>query len=164
MAELFDPKVCFAKELKSSWSCNIKTIDANSNKIPITNVGKEICLHLQHPGDDTTWLMGLVPIQKNWESVDASDYKELVFCYYSENAKNACVGLRDEDDVDSGVVNITKRTPVEDAICEIRIPFSSFKANKDDDKKFDIRKARFIKLTGGEGDNFYISRVRIEEN
>jgi hypothetical protein len=162
MIELFDPKVCFARELKSSWCCNIKTPKKDSARIPIANVGQEICLHFDHNQGSDKWFLGLIPVSKGWTSEDLSSQKELVFNYFADKASAACVGLRDEFEVDSGVINISKRTPIDEAICEIRIPLDEFKRAAQSKDVFNINKSRFVKFTGGGDDSFYISRLRIE--
>ena len=170
--EIFDPKVCFAKELRTSWSKNIKTNSSESNRIPISSVGQEICLHFEHAGDDTEWCVGLIPLNKSWTPENLSAYKSITFCYYSEGTKCCSVMLTDENDVDSTSVNVSRRTPVEDAICEIQIPIRAFtskplnntsktKSKKTEtDQSFNINKAKFIKFTGAKEDNFYISRLK----
>lgn len=173
ITELFNPKVCFAKELRTSWSKNIKTTASDSNKIPISNVGQEICLHFEHTGDDTQWLMGLLPLNKGWLPEDLTNIQSLTFCYYSEGAKSCKVLLTDDNDTDSIDINVTKRTPVEDAICEITIPIQAFIERKapstkkttksKKSKPFNIKKVRFLKFTGANEDSFYISRVRFTE-
>ena len=175
ITELFNPKVCFAKELRSSWSKNIKTTSTSSNKIPISNVGQEICLHFEHTGDDSEWLLGLLPLKKLWDGEDLSGVDFLTFCYYSEGAKSCNVCLSDINGVDSSKINVTKRTPVADAICEIKIPVQAFldsskkiTESKSSKKKaptttvFDVKQVKFLKFTGANGDNFYISRIRFE--
>lgn len=158
MIELFAPKICFAKELKSSWSMNLNT---TTNKIPITNVGQVPCLHFEHSMGD--WCTGLIPLTKGWEPLDISDNESVKLNYYGDPATSCQVSFKDGKDNVSKPVNISKLTPVDDAVCEITIPLAKFqeKQTKKTGKIFDIKNVKFIQFSGGPGDNFYISELRV---
>ena len=103
MIELFAPKICFAKELKSSWS---KNLNNPNNKIPITQLGQRSCLHFEHT--DGEWCAGLIPLTKGWESIDISKMNNVKFQYYGNPATSCTVSFKDGNDVHVNVVGIMK--------------------------------------------------------
>lgn len=156
MIELFAPKICFAKELKSSWSINLNT---ESAKIPITQVGNTSCLHFEHTKGE--WCTGLIPLTKGWEPTDITSLEYVIFHYYGDTATGCTVSFKDVDDIASPTVNVSKMTPVDDAVCEIKIPMKNFTDRSKKKKKYNPMKAKFIQFSGGPDDNFYISELRI---
>ena len=156
MIELFAPKICFAKELKSSWSMNLNSSDS---KIPITQMGNKSCLHFEHTTGE--WCTGLIPLAKGWEPIDITSMDTLTFHYYGDPAKSCKVNFRDEKDTNSVAVNISKKTPIDDAVCEISIPLDQFLDKSRKKKKYDPTIAKFIQFTGGADDNFYISELKV---
>jgi len=156
MIELFAPKICFAKELKSSWSMNLNT---ESAKIPITQLGNTSCLHFEHTTGD--WCTGLIPLTKGWEPADLSHSKHVIFHYYGDPGNGCTVCFKDDSDITSPTVNVSKMTPVDDAVCEIKIPIETFLDKSKKKKKFNPVKTKFIQFSGGPDDNFYISELRI---
>lgn len=156
MIELFAPKICFAKELKSSWSMNLS---GDQNKIPIKQVGQKPCLHFEHTTGE--WCTGLIPLTKGWEQTDLTSHENLTFHYYGDPAKSCKVNFRDEKENNSPAVNVSKKTPIDDAVCEITIPLEHFVDKTRRKKKYDPTVAKFIQFTGGADDNFYISELKI---
>ena len=156
MIELFAPKICFAKELKSSWSMNLNN---ENNKIPITQLASTSCLHFEHVSGD--WCVGMLPLNKGWEPLSLTSFKSLTFHYYGDPAKGCNVCFKDDKDNVSPAVNVSKKTPVEDAVCEITIPLEQFIDKSRKKKKYNPGAAKFIQFSGSPDDNFYISELRI---
>lgn len=158
MIEIFAPKVCFAKELKSSWAANLTTGDG---KIPISTLGKDPCLHFEHAEGD--WCSGMIPLSKGWDPVDLSDYEKVTFCYYGDRAVGCNVSFRDDKNIQSLCINVSKKTPVEEAVCELSIPLKSFLEPGNKKKgKFQLNNVKFIQFSGAVDDNFYISNLKIQ--
>ena len=76
---IFNPKVCFVNELKSSWATNIKSSE-NPNKLPITVKGSEIFLDINHRGE-SSWCAGVVALSKDWSEVDVGGFLNLNFSF-----------------------------------------------------------------------------------
>lgn len=158
MIEVFNPKMCFARELKSSWSRNVNT--STPGKLPIRHVGQETCLVFEHVDEmkREPWFIGSVPINKKWEESDISKLNTLDFNFFTEDTYHCDIYFTDVNDNQSAKVELAQKAVDFGATCnEMSIPLSKFKKTE-----FNFKKARLLNFVGGEDNCFYISKIIIK--
>ena len=156
MKDIFNPKMCFARELKASWSKNI--ITRSPGKVPIRHVSTDTCLVMEHdPGSEDDWFIVSLPLNKQWQGEDLTKDTSIDFSFYAENVYQCQVFLKDSAEEESDRIRLTQRSFGNDALCnEISIPLSDF-----DNGKINMSKIRMLVFIGGEDNCFYVSKIGI---
>ena len=91
--DIFNPTLCLAKELKSSWCQNMVT-ELDQSKVPIEVVEGVPRLKMVHDESSPhSWFAAALPTQSSWEPCDISEFNFLSFTAYMEEGSGG-VGLR----------------------------------------------------------------------
>ena len=154
---IFNPDVCFVDELKASWAANITT-EGSPTKIPVVSRGDSFFLNLsQEKG--SPWAAGVIPVTKNWDSIDINQFIDLNFSFYSAHAYRLKVSFVDSYEVESNVISINDMGFGADEYNSVVIPIAKF--IKDNDS-FDPEKCRLLKFIISEESSVMLSRIILD--
>lgn len=155
--DIFNPKVCFVNELKSSWAKSIKTSE-NPNKLPISIRGAETFLDLSHNGDGS-WCAGVIALCRDWSEMDVGDFVNLNFSFYTEEDYSMKVSLVDKDEGESNIIDVNRMGFSKGDYNEVMVPLKKLSRGN---SVFDARQARLLKFVLGEGSSVLVSRVFLD--
>tara|TARA_R100001594_G_scaffold139265_1_gene183537 strand:- start:977 stop:1447 length:471 start_codon:yes stop_codon:yes gene_type:complete len=154
---IFNPDVCFVDELKASWAANIAT-EGSPNKIPVVSRGTNFFLNLsQETG--SPWAAAVIPMSKNWDSVDISQFVDLNFNFYSPRAYSLKVSLVDAHEVESHVISINEMGFPSEDYNSVVIPVTKFTKGHD---SFEPEECRLLKFIITEDSSVMLSRIILD--
>jgi len=155
--DIFNPTVCLAKELSSSWVANVLT-RKHSGKIPIDIFGGVPRLRMEY--DDRSaddWFVGVLPLLKDWEPTDISEFSSLHFTLYSDESCGGLLRLEDSELLESKDFDLSDVSLKISEENYVTVPLND--AFYDG---IDTKKARLLKFIGYTNSAFFISEIYLE--
>tara|TARA_B100001778_G_C18258744_1_gene481213 strand:+ start:56 stop:520 length:465 start_codon:yes stop_codon:yes gene_type:complete len=153
--DIFNPTLCLAKELKSSWCQNIEA-GKTKTSIPIEIMEGVPRLKMVYdrksPQD---WFAAVIPTQNSWEPSDLSKFNTLSFNIYIEEGSQGLVRFEDCKGKESN--DFKFNDVVDRESCSAEINLKSIKKSE-----LNMKSVKLIKFIGYKDAAFYISEVSLQ--